>query len=67
MNAYHHFPDPEWDDKPITREKRVVKASSQIFNGLEDRQKDFLSFVLSKYIETGVSELDQEKLPSLLE
>lgn len=53
--------------KPITREERVVKASSQIFDGLADRQKDFLSFVLSKYIETGVSELDQEKLPSLLE
>ena len=53
--------------KPITREERVVNASSQIFDGLADRQKDFLSFVLSKYIETGVSELDQEKLPSLLE
>lgn len=53
--------------KPITREERVVNASSQIFAGLADRQKDFLSFVLSKYIETGVSELDQEKLPSLLE
>ncbi len=67
VNAYNHFPDPEWDDKPITREEQVVKASSQIFNGLADRQKDFQSFVLSKYIETGVSEVDQEKLPSLLE
>ncbi|KAA3613986.1 MAG: restriction endonuclease subunit R [Calditrichaeota bacterium] len=53
--------------KPITREERVVNASSQIFDGLADKQKDFLSFVLSKYIETGVSELDQEKLPNLLE
>ncbi|MCD4693546.1 MAG: DEAD/DEAH box helicase family protein [Calditrichales bacterium] len=53
--------------KPITREERVVNASSQIFYGLADRQKDFLSFVLSKYIETGVGELSQEKLPSLLE
>ncbi len=53
--------------KPITREERVVNASSQIFDGLADKQKDFLSFVLSKYIETGVSELAQEKLPSLLE
>ena len=26
-----------------------------------------LEFVLSKYIETGVDELDQEKLPRLLE
>jgi type I restriction enzyme R subunit len=53
--------------KPITREERVVNASSEIFDGLDDRQKDFLDFVLSKYIETGVSELDQDKLPSLLE
>ncbi len=53
--------------KPITREERVVNASSQIFGGLDDKQKDFLDFVLSKYIETGVSELDQDKLPSLLE
>ena len=53
--------------KPITREERVVNASSQIFDGLADKQKDFLSFVLSKYIETGISELAQEKLPSLLE
>ncbi|MEK7448552.1 MAG: type I restriction-modification enzyme R subunit C-terminal domain-containing protein, partial [Planctomycetota bacterium] len=28
--------------------------------------KDFLGFVLAKYIETGVEELDQEKLPELL-
>jgi len=53
--------------KPITREERVVNARPQIFDGLEDRQKDFLDFVLSKYIETGVSELDQDKLPNLLE
>ena len=53
--------------KPITREERVVNASSQIFGSMDDKQKDFLSFVLSKYIETGVSELDQDKLPSLLE
>ena len=53
--------------KPITREERVIKAKKQIFSGLDGKQKDFLEFVLSKYIETGVSELDQENLPSLLE
>ena len=30
------------------------------------KQKEFIEFVLSKYIETGVEELDQEKLPILL-
>lgn len=34
---------------------------------LEPAQKEFLEFVLTKYIETGVEELDQEKLPDLLE
>lgn len=52
--------------KPITREARVAKATSQIHSGLGSRQQEFLDFVLAKYIETGVEELDQEKLPDLL-
>ena len=52
--------------KPITREKRVAQAQSRIFSGLDNKQKEFLEFVLSKYIETGIEELDQEKLPDLL-
>ena len=52
---------------PITREMRVAEAQTNIFNGLDNKQKEFLEFVLSKYIETGVEELDQEKLPSLLQ
>jgi type I restriction enzyme R subunit len=53
--------------KPITREKRVASAQEKIFDGLDNKQKEFLEFVLSKYIETGVEELDQEKLPALLQ
>ena len=52
--------------QPITREARVAQAQIKIFQGLDNKQKDFLEFVLSKYIETGVEELDQEKLPDLL-
>ena len=52
--------------KPIMREMRVAQAQSKIFSGLDNKQKEFLEFVLSKYIETGVEELDQEKLPDLL-
>ena len=52
--------------KPITREMRVAQAQSKIFKGLDNKQKEFLEFVLSKYIETGVEELDQAKLPDLL-
>lgn len=52
--------------KPITREERVAKAKAHIYTGLTSRQHEFLDFVLAKYIETGVDELDQEKLPDLL-
>lgn len=54
------------DIKPITREARVAAARATIFALLNDKQKEFIEFVLSKYIETGVEELDQEKLPILL-
>lgn len=54
------------DIKPMTREERVVAAEATIFAILNDQQKEFIEFVLGKYIETGVEELDQEKLPILL-
>ncbi len=55
------------DIKPITREARVAAAQATIFALLDNKQKEFIEFVLSKYIESGVEELDQDKLPSLLE
>ncbi len=51
---------------PISREVRVAQAQKKIFDPLTNEQKAFVEFVLSKYIETGVEELDQEKLPLLL-
>jgi len=53
--------------KPVTREVRVATSQSSIFALLDTKQKEFLEFVLSKYIESGVGELDQEKLPILLQ
>lgn len=50
----------------MTREARAKTAEATIFALLNDKQKEFITFVLSKYIETGVDELDQEKLPILL-
>ena len=52
--------------QPITRVQRVGQAKKKIFEGLEEKQKEFLDFVLSKYEEKGVEELDEEKLPILL-
>lgn len=54
------------DVKPITREARVVAAQATIFALLNEKQKEFIEFVLSQYVESGVDELDQEKLPILL-
>ena len=52
--------------KPISRAERVEQSKEKIFEGLDEKQKEFLSFVLSKYEEKGVEELDEEKLPVLL-
>ena len=52
---------------PISRETRADNAKSKILPLLNDKQKEFLEFVLSKYVESGVDELDQGKLPVLLE
>jgi len=52
--------------KPISRVERVEQSKDKIFEGLDEKQKEFLDFVLSKYEEKGVEELDEEKLPVLL-
>jgi type I restriction enzyme R subunit len=54
------------DIKPISREDRVVAAKDNIFALLNAQQREFIDFVLSKYIESGVDELDQDKLAVLL-
>ncbi len=53
--------------KPLTRETRVTAAKSNILAFLNQPQREFLEFVLAKYIEVGVEELDQAQLPKLLE
>jgi type I restriction enzyme R subunit len=52
--------------QPISREQRVLQTKDKIFAGLDAKQKEFLDFVLAKYEEKGVDELDEEKLPILL-
>ena len=50
----------------MTREERVAATQATIFAILNDKQREFIEFVLSKYVETGVEELEQDKLPTLL-
>ncbi len=47
-------------------QERASIAEATIFALLNDKQKELIEFVLSKYIEMGVGVLDQEKLPILL-
>ncbi len=51
----------------LSRKQRVEQSSSAIFRSHSDQENEFLRFILDHYIEQGVSELDQEKLPELLE
>ncbi len=50
----------------ITRQQRISNTKESIFAGVDEKNKEFLDFVLSKYEEKGVEELGEEKLPQLL-
>jgi type I restriction enzyme R subunit len=52
---------------PITREERVDTRREQIFSYYDHKLQAFLDFVLCQYVKEGVGELDQAKLPHLLE
>lgn len=53
--------------EPVTREFRASIAQQKAFEDLTDEQKEFIEFVLSRYVDTGVDVLDQSVLPELLE
>jgi len=50
----------------VSRVERVDQSKEKMFEGLNDKQQEFLEFVLAKYEEKGAEELDEEKLPVLL-
>ena len=52
---------------PISRAERVEFHKGIIYGQLGDKQRAFLDFVLEQYVNQGVGELDQDKLPHLLE
>ena len=51
---------------PLTREERATKAKVEISTHFNSKQRAFLDFVLSHYVDVGVEELEQEKLTPLL-
>ena len=55
-----------YSKKPISREVRVAQAEEIIHRNLSDKQREFIDFILSRYIEGGVDELDINRLSDLL-
>ncbi len=53
--------------EPIERVQRVEDRRTQIFNGLSAEQRELVEFIISKYINQGVTELAMDKLPTLLQ
>jgi len=53
--------------KPIARLTRANIARSVIENNLEAKQIEFVDFLVSQYVESGVGELEESKLETLLE
>ena len=54
-------------NQPISREQRVADHKGQIFSRYDYKQQEFIEFILTQYVRLGVAELDQDKLPMLLE
>lgn len=52
---------------PISRAERVATHQSLIFSRYTEQQRAFLDFVLNQYVREGVGELNQEKLPQLID
>jgi len=52
---------------PITRLERVESRRDAILERYNDPQQEFLDFVLAHYVDQGVGELNDDKLPDLLE
>ena len=52
---------------PTTRAARVETNKENIYNLLNEKQREFVGYVLRNYIEVGVDELDVSKLATVLE
>lgn len=51
---------------PVERKQRVELVKTEIIKDLNEKQIDFVDFVLQQYIEQGYAELSLENLPELI-
>ncbi len=52
--------------KPISRTQRVEQSEDLMQDNVNPKHKEFIDFVLSKYVESGIEELDLDRLSELL-
>ena len=52
--------------KPISRTQRVEQSEDLMQDNVNPKHKEFIDFVLSKYVESGIEELDLGRLSELL-
>lgn len=52
--------------QPVSRAARVEANKDNIYNLLNDKQREFVNFVLRNYVNEGVDELDVQKLSTVL-
>ncbi len=52
--------------QPVSRAARVEANKDNIYNLLNDKQREFVNFVLRNYVSEGVDELDVQKLSTVL-
>ena len=62
---YYQKNNYRWNYINTDSDKIAVNAKSN-FDVYESQQRVFLDFVLKQYVESGVGELDDAKLPELL-
>ena len=53
-------------NEPVSRIERSLRVQPAMQAVLTPQQREFIEFVLSRYIDTGVQELDADKLPDLI-
>ena len=54
------------DYEPVSRKERAEKAKEKFIPFLNKHEREFIEFVLDKYVEKGIRELSEEKLGALL-
>ena len=55
-----------YNTTPLERERRVEIVRPEIVGALNEKQEDFVNFVLEQYVEQGYTELSLENLPELI-